>query len=171
MMKSAPEKRPDGRGLRVAVLHSAFNAGIVKGLHDGALDALRSMNVKDVRSFEVSGAFELPLAAQSAARSGRFDALIALAAVMRGETDHYDHIAREAARGLTDVALATGVPVGFGVLTVRKAAHAVKRSAPGADNKGAEAARAAIAQALLLAEIRRAGKARRSAATGRRGRS
>jgi 6,7-dimethyl-8-ribityllumazine synthase len=171
MIKSAPKTRKDGRGLRVAVLHSAFNAEIVRGLFEGALDALRAMNVESVRSYEVAGAFELPLAAQVAARSGRFDALVALAAVIRGETDHYEHIARETARGLAEVTLTTEVPVGFGVLTVGNVAHARTRSAPGGDNKGAEAARAAVSQALLLAELRREGQVDRSAAVRRRRRS
>jgi 6,7-dimethyl-8-ribityllumazine synthase len=126
------------------------------------------MNVESVRSYEVAGAFELPLAAQAAARSGRFDALVALAAVIRGETDHYEHIAREASRGLAEVTLTTGVPVGFGVLTVREEAQARARSAPGIGNKGAEAARAAVSQALLLSALRRMACERRPAALSRR---
>jgi 6,7-dimethyl-8-ribityllumazine synthase len=151
--------------MRVAVLHSAFNADTVRGLREGAVQALRSMNVAEIQSFEVPGAFELPQAAQVAARSGRYDALVALAAVIRGETDHYEHIAREAAHGLAEVARDTDVPVGFGVLTVREEAQARARAAAGQGNKGAEAARAAIKQALLLVELKRS--KRRSARRGR----
>ena len=98
----------------------------------------------------VPGAFELPLAARAAAETRRFDAVVALGAVIRGETDHYEHIAREAAAGLSRVALDTGVPVGFGVLTCETEAQALSRSAPGEGNKGAEAARAALAMVHVL---------------------
>jgi 6,7-dimethyl-8-ribityllumazine synthase len=108
---------------------------------------------KDVEALLVPGAFELPLAAQAAACSGRFDAVVALGAVIRGETDHYEHVAREAASGLAAVSLATGVPVGFGVLTVEKEAQALARSAPGRENKGAEAARAAVAMVEVLRRL------------------
>jgi 6,7-dimethyl-8-ribityllumazine synthase len=107
------------------------------------------MGAAEVRQEKVPGAFELPLAAKAAAVAG-FDAVIALGAVVRGETDHYEHIAREAASGLAAVALETGVPIGFGVLTVTDEAQALKRSAPGPDNKGAEAARAAVAMVHVL---------------------
>ncbi len=163
-MKSAPQTRPDGHGLRVAVAHSAFNAPVVQGLLHGALAALREMGVdeRDVGVFEAPGAFELPLIARTLALCGRFDAVVALGAVIRGETDHYEHVARESAAGLGAVARETGVPVGFGVLTVRRAAQAARRAAPGRENKGAEAARAAVATARVLQAI-----ARRPTARGR----
>jgi 6,7-dimethyl-8-ribityllumazine synthase len=153
-VKRAPADTPDGGGLRILVLRSTFNGAVVDGLLAGAKAALEEMGVADVAVESVPGAFELPLAARVAAESGRFDAVVALGAVVRGETDHYEHISREAAAGLAAAARETGVPVGFGVLTVTEEAHAVARSAPGAGNKGAEAARAAVAMARLLRRLR-----------------
>jgi 6,7-dimethyl-8-ribityllumazine synthase len=164
-MKQAPRERASARGLRIAVLRSLFNRGITDGLVDGARAALREMGAEEghVRVFDVPGAFELPLAARAAAVSGRFDAVIALGAVIQGETDHYEHVAREAASGLAAVARETGVPVAFGVLTVRELAQAERRAAPGPENKGAEAARAVV----LLVETLRAIGGRGPKARGR----
>jgi 6,7-dimethyl-8-ribityllumazine synthase len=154
-MKRAPKHEASARGLRLAVLHAAFNPEVTGGLLTGALAALREMGAsgKDVRAFAVPGAFELPLAAMRAARSGRFDAVVALGAVIRGETDHYEHVAREAASGLAAVSRETGVPVAFGVLTTRTRRAATRRAATGPDNKGAEAARAAVAMVHALRAI------------------
>ena len=149
-MKQAPRGTPDARGLVVAVLRSTFNGRVVDGLLAGARAALEEMGGSAVTVEDVPGAFELPLAARAAALSGRFDAIVALGAVIRGETDHYEHIAREAATGLAAVARETGVPVGFGVLTVADEAQALARSAPGPGNKGGEAARAAVAMVHVL---------------------
>jgi 6,7-dimethyl-8-ribityllumazine synthase len=166
-VKAAPPERPRARGLRVALLRARFNAEVVDGLVEGARAALREMGLPAgaLAVLDVPGCFELPLAAQAAASSGRFDALVALGAVVRGDTDHYEHVAREAASGLAEVARATGVPVGFGVLTVRDEGQARERSAPGPGNKGAEAARAAVAMARLLRGLggprRRSRRARR----------
>jgi 6,7-dimethyl-8-ribityllumazine synthase len=139
----------------------------------GALAALREMGVdaRDIVTYEAPGAFELPLIARAAALSGRFDALVALGAVIRGETDHYEHVAREAATGLGAVARETGVPVAFGVLTVTRARQALSRSLPGPANKGAEAARAAVATARVLQAIggRRLRRGTRHAARRQRG--
>ena len=157
-MKGMPPGQPDGRGVRVAVLRARFNPGIVAGLCDGAETALTEMGVTHAVVADVPGAFELPLAARAAAGSGRFDAIVALGAVIRGDTDHYEHIAREAASGLQRAALDTGVPVAFGVLTCESEAQAVQRSRPGSGNKGAEAARAAVAMALTLRALRRSGQ-------------
>ena len=164
-MKQAPGERASARGLRIAVLRSLFNGGITDGLVTGARAALDEMgaDARRVRVFDVPGAFELPLAARAAALSGRFDAVIALGAVIEGETDHYEHVAREAASGLAAVARETGVPVAFGVLTVREAAQAERRAAPGPENKGAEAARAAV----LMVETLRAIGGRESSARAR----
>lgn len=154
-MKKAPSERPSARGLRVALLRSAFNRSVVEGLVEGARRALleAGADAGALLELETPGAFELPLAAQAAARSGRFDAVVALGAVIRGETDHYEHIAREAAAGLAAVSRQTGVPVAFGVLTVGDEQQARARSAPGAANKGAEAARAAVAMVQLLRQL------------------
>jgi 6,7-dimethyl-8-ribityllumazine synthase len=168
-MKQAPSDRPSARGLRVAVVRSLFNAPVTDGLLAGALQALVEMGAatKAVRVYDLPGAFELPLAAQVAARSGRFDAVIALGAVIEGDTDHYEHVAREVASGLAAVARETGVPVAFGVLTVRQEEQALARSAAGPDNKGAEAARAAVMTALALREIRGTKRGRAPAARKR----
>ena len=159
-MKQAPSDLPDARGLKVLILRSAYNPRVVEGLLAGARSALTSMGVakSSVTVEEVPGAFELPLAARAAADSGRFDAAVALGAIIRGETDHYEHIAREAAAGLADVARETGMPVGFGVLTVASEDQALARSRPGPGNKGAEAALAAVA---MVHVVRRLGKDRR----------
>jgi 6,7-dimethyl-8-ribityllumazine synthase len=164
MVKEPSSARADARGLRVILLRSTFNASVVDGLMAGAREALHAMGTReaDVTVVEVPGAFELPLAAAVAARSGRFDAIVALGAVIRGETDHYEHIAREAAAGLAAVARETGIPVGFGVLTVGEEGQARARSGPGPENKGAEAARAAVAMARLAESL-----ASRGARTGR----
>jgi 6,7-dimethyl-8-ribityllumazine synthase len=169
-MKEAPRDRPSARGLCVAIVRSLFNRPVTDGLLAGARAALADMGAgpRRVAVYDLPGAFELPLAAQAAAQSGRFDAVVALGAVIEGETDHYEHVAREAASGLAAVARETGVPVAFGVLTVRKEEHARRRSAPGPDNKGAEAARAAVAAALALRAIRAGGGGRTRPARGRR---
>jgi len=168
-MKEAPRDRPSARGLRVAIVRSLFNRPVTDGLLAGAREALAEMGAAESRVavYDLPGAFELPLAAQAAARSGRFDAVVALGAVIQGETDHYEHVAREAASGLAAVARETGVPVAFGVLTVREEEHAVRRAAPGRDNKGAEAARAAVMTALALRAIC-GGRGRRVRAAGKR---
>jgi 6,7-dimethyl-8-ribityllumazine synthase len=139
----------------VALLRSRFNAQVVDGLLAGARDALREMGAaeRDVVVADVPGALELPLAAAVAARSGRFDAIVALGAVIKGETDHYDHVAREASSGLATVARETGVPVGFGVLTVAHEEQALSRSAAGPGNKGGEAARAAVAMVQVVRSL------------------
>jgi 6,7-dimethyl-8-ribityllumazine synthase len=154
-VKQAPTGQPSARGLRVAIVRSAFNARVVDGLFEGARAALLAAGAapKSLLVLEAPGAFELPLLAQAAARSGRFDAIVAVGAVIRGETDHYEHIAREAASGLAAVARETGVPVGFGVLTVEDERQALARSGPGPENKGGEAARAAVATALELRRV------------------
>ena len=151
-MKQAPRGNHDARRLRVAIVRSAFNAEVVDGLAAGARKALLDAGAKatDLVELVVPGALELPLAARAAARSGRFHAVVALGAVIRGETDHYEHVARAATDGLLRASLDTGVPVGFGVLTVREEAHALARAAPREGNKGAEAARAAVAMVHLL---------------------
>lgn len=154
-MKAPPANKPNaarGLGLRVLVLQSRFNEAVVSGLARGAVEYLGEVGARSEVEL-VSGAYELPLIAQTAAFTGRYDAIVALGAVIRGQTDHYDHISREAARGIMDASLTTGVPIAFGVLTVQKESHAVARSKPGRHNKGREAAAAAIETALLLRRL------------------
>ena len=163
-MKQAPRGRHDGRGLRVALLRARFNPAVVDGLVEGALLCLEEMGAAraGIDVLDVPGSFELPLAAQAAARSGRYDAVVALGAVIKGETDHYEHVAREASSGLATVARETGVPVGFGVLTVAQEEQALSRSAAGPGNKGAEAARAAVAMVHVVRSFGRTRVARGS---------
>jgi 6,7-dimethyl-8-ribityllumazine synthase len=144
----------------------------VDGLLAGARSALSSMGAAEsaVTVEEVPGAFELPLAAGTAAGSGRFDAVVALGAVIRGDTDHYEHIAREAAAGLAAVARETGMPMGFGVLTVASEEQALARAAPGPGNKGAEAARAAVAMVHVVRRLRASKRRRKSDDLRSRGR-
>ncbi len=137
--------------LRIGVVRSLFNASVTDGLLDGALHWLESAGVASVTVVDVPGAFELPVAA--AALCADHDAVVALGAVVAGETDHYEHVARAACDGLMRVMLDTGVPVGLGLLTVRDPQHAVSRSLPGTDNKGAEAASAAATTAALLRDL------------------
>jgi 6,7-dimethyl-8-ribityllumazine synthase len=139
----------DAEGMRIGVARSVFNRSVTDGLLDGALAKLEEAGAVEVTVVEVEGAFELPLLASRLADRG-YDAVVAVGAIVEGETDHYEHIAHRTSEGLMRVMLDTGVPVAFGVLTVRSADHAHARSAPGEDNKGAEAAEAAVRAANLL---------------------
>jgi len=149
---SSPASPGSGRGLRVLILQSKFNDSVVAGLSLGALEYTAEVGAS-AEVLVVPGAFELPLIAKVAGKTGGYDAIVALGAVIKGETDHYDHIARESARGIMNASLETGVPVAFGVLTVTRTAHAVARSKPGPHNKGREAAAAAIDAALLIRKL------------------
>ena len=139
-------------GLRIAVVTAIFNASVTKGLTDGAVDYLSEANAEEVLTIESPGAFELPLIAQKLARRG-YDAVVCLGAVIEGDTDHYEHVAHRASEGLMRVQLDTGVPVAFGILTVRDLAAAQVRSEPGPENKGREAAIAAVMAARALSAI------------------
>lgn len=137
--------------LRVAVVVSTFNEAITTQLRNGALAALSEQGLSDPTVVEVEGALELPVVALAAAAS--HDLVVAIGAVIEGETDHYEHVATQCSRGLMDVALQTGIPVGNAVLTVRDVRHAVERSRPGPGNKGAEAARAAVTAAMAIRSL------------------
>ena len=142
----------DATGIRVGVVRSLFNRPVTDGLLEGALAVLAEARAQDVTVVDVEGAFEAPLAAQKMVQGG-YDAVIVLGAVVEGETDHYEHIANRASEGLMRVMLDTGVPVTFGLLTVRDPAHAYARSAPDEHNKGREAAEAAVRTANLLSRL------------------
>ncbi len=146
----------DGSGLRIAIISARFNDHIVTKLRDGALRGLERLGVADSDVIEawVPGAFELPLAAKALAETGKIDAVVCLGTVIRGDTPHFDYVCAEAARGLQDAQLSTGVPVMFGVLTVNTEQQAIDRSGPGIDNKGDEAAVGAVEMALLLKCLR-----------------
>jgi 6,7-dimethyl-8-ribityllumazine synthase len=132
----------DGRGLKFAIVVARFNAVITEKLLGSASEALRSAGAEDFEVFHVPGAFELPLAAKMLAQTRAYHAIIALGAVIRGETPHFDFVAAEAARGLQQVALETGLPVAFGVLTTDTLGQANARV-----NKGRDAAMTAIEMA------------------------
>lgn len=138
-------------GFRFAIVASRWNDFLTSKLVDGAVDALESAGAGDgdVEIFMVPGAFELPLACLKAARSGRFDAVVAIGVVIRGETPHFDYVAGEAAKGVTQASMETGVPVLFGVVTTDTVEQAVNRSGLKAGNKGYEAAMAAVEVANL----------------------
>ncbi len=146
----------DGTGLRIAIIGARFNDHIVTNLRDGALRGLERLGVADSDVMEawVPGAFELPLAAKALAQTGKVDAIICLGTVIKGDTPHFDYVCNEAARGIQDAQMTTGVPVMFGVLTVNTEQQAIDRSGPGIDNKGDEAAVGAVEMALLLKCLR-----------------
>ncbi len=138
---------PNGRGKRVAVVSAGFYADLATWLEDGANRALDDCGVaSDERAFHrVPGCFELPLAARRLIDSGRFDAIVALGVVVRGDTPHFDYVAGECSRGIMDVQLETRVPIGFGVLTTETLAQAEERADPERGDKGYEATVAALA--------------------------
>ncbi len=143
----------DGSGLRIAIIASRWNAAIVDRLVDGAVRGLESFGVSHIEQVSVPGAFELPMAARLIAGSGRIDGIVVVGAVIRGETTHYELVANECGRGIQDVQLETGVPVGFGVLTVENVDQANARSeGPGGHNVGEEAAVVAVELASLAAD-------------------
>jgi 6,7-dimethyl-8-ribityllumazine synthase len=141
---------------RVAILVSRYNELITSRLLEGALACCAEAGVAraDVDVVWVPGAFELPVAAAAAAGTKRYACLVALGAVIRGDTPHFEYVAGEAARGLNAVAVQHGLPVGFGVLTVDTMQQAVDRAGGSAGNKGHEAAAAALQAADVLAQLR-----------------
>jgi len=140
----------------VAILVSRYNELVTQRLLDGAVACCREagLDSAEIDVIWVPGAFELPVAAQAAAQSGRYSCLVALGAVIRGDTPHFEYVAGEAARGLGQVAVDHGLPVGFGVLTVDTMQQALDRAGGPAGNKGEEAAAAAIQTAQVLAQLR-----------------
>ena len=140
-------QRLDATGLRFAIVVARFNRAITERLLEGAREALEKAGAARHEVFRVPGAFELPFAAKKLAGGGDFDAIIALGCVIRGETPHFEYVAGECARGLQQVALETGVPVAFGVLTTDTQAQAEARAGGEAGNKGFEAAMTAVEMA------------------------
>jgi 6,7-dimethyl-8-ribityllumazine synthase len=143
------------RDLRFVVVAARFNDFVVESLLRGALDALKRHGAaeKQIEVVRVPGAFDIPLVVRKLALSRRFDAVIALGAVVRGQTAHFDYVAGECASGLSRIALESGVPVAFGVLTTDTMEQAVDRAGGKAGNKGADAALAAIEMANLLRRL------------------
>ncbi|MFH1736394.1 MAG: 6,7-dimethyl-8-ribityllumazine synthase [Actinomycetota bacterium] len=147
--------KADATGLRFAVITARFNREITDQLQDAALRTLVDAGAaeRDIAVFEVPGCFEIPIVAKRLATSGRFDAIIALGAVIRGETPHFEYVANEAAAGVARVAYDTGVPVSFGILTTDTLKQAAARAGGPRGNKGAEAALTAVELARLLKSI------------------
>ena len=137
---------------RVAIVISRYYAELAERLEAGARAALDEAGVT-AEVFEVAGAYELALGAKYAAESGQYEGVVCLGAVIRGETTHYDHVAGEAARGIMDVQLRTGVPVGFGVVTVENYDQALARTGGGKRDEGRHAAEAALRMAAMRREI------------------
>ena len=144
-------------GLRMAVVVSKYNDFVTDRLQVAALAALAAAGVasSDITVVRVPGAFEIPLAAQHAAESKRYDAIICLGCLIRGETAHFEYISSAVSHGLTAAAAATGVPMAFGVLTTNSVEEALARAGEGSGNKGHEAAVAAIEMAQVVAQLAR----------------
>lgn len=145
----------DARGLRIAVVVARFNDFVTERLLAGAREALLGAGVAgdDLAVVRVPGAFEVPMAARLAAETGRFDAVVCLGCLIRGATPHFEYIAEAVAHGITTAAGETAVPMTFGVLTTNSAEQALERAGNGPDNKGAEAALAAVEMATLARRL------------------
>ena len=149
------EGKLSARGLRFAIVASRFNHFITDRLLEGALDAIHRHDgdEKKTEVFKVPGAFEMPLIAKKVAESGKFDAVICLACVVRGSTPHFDYVAAEASKGIAMASLETGIPIAFGVLTTENLEQAIERAGTKSGNKGWAAALSAIEMANLLKEM------------------
>ncbi|MFT5838061.1 MAG: 6,7-dimethyl-8-ribityllumazine synthase [Flavobacteriales bacterium] len=146
-------------GKKFALVVSRFNSFVVESLVDGALDALErhgEVNEQDITLVRVPGAYELPIAAKKLAEQKKYDAIIALGAVIRGGTPHFEFVAGECNKGLAQVSLDFGIPVSFGVITTDSIEQAIERSGTKAGNKGAEAAVSALEMVNVLANIEEA---------------
>lgn len=149
------EGKLDGKGLKIAIIVGRFNSFITEQLLMGALDGLKRHNVDegDITIIKVPGAYEIPLLCKKVALQNKYDAIIALGAVIRGNTPHFDYVASEVAKGVAQVTLETGKPVIFGVLTTDTIEQAIERAGTKAGNKGYDAAVSAIEMAKLLKEL------------------
>ena len=146
-------------GKKFALVVSRFNSFVVESLVDGALDALErhgEVNDQDITLVRVPGAYELPIAAKKLAEQNKYDAIIALGAVIRGGTPHFEFVAGECNKGLAQVSYDYGIPVSFGVITTDSIEQAIERSGTKAGNKGAEAAVSALEMVNVLANIEEA---------------
>ena len=143
------------RGARIALLVSRFNSFVVESLLSGAVDTLKRHGAEehDLTVIRVPGAYEMPIAAKRLAAAQRYEAIIALGAVIRGGTPHFEYVAGECTKGLSSVSLQYDIPIAFGVLTVDSIEQAIERAGTKAGNKGAEAAMSTIEMVNLLREI------------------
>jgi len=142
----------DATGLRFGIVVAKFNKFVTSKLLSSCIDGLTKQGVKpdDIEAVRVPGAFEIPLVARTMARTKRFDAVICLGAVIRGDTPHFDYISAEASRGIGQASLDADVPIIFGVLTTHTIAQAIERSDPAKFNRGGEAAKSAIEMATVM---------------------
>ena len=149
------EGKLDAKGLKIAIAASRFNDFIVDRLISGAVDCLvrHGADKADITIVRTPGAFELPVICKRLAESGQFDGIVALGAVIRGSTPHFDYVAAEVSKGLAQVSLKSGLPVGFGVLTTNDIEQAIERAGSKAGNKGAEAALSVLESARVLQQI------------------
>jgi 6,7-dimethyl-8-ribityllumazine synthase len=154
---SKPGNLPDATGKRFAIVVARFYGDLADMLVDGAKRGLVDCNAAEADVYNVPGCFELPLACRNLIDTDRYDALVALGVVIRGETPHFDFVAGECARGIMDVQLSTSVPIGFGVLTTDNVAQAQERADPKKGDKGFEAAIAAVTLLGITAGVPRAG--------------
>ena len=150
------EGKLDASGLKIAIVVARFNSFITERLLGGAMDGLvrHGAKAEDVDVVRVPGSWELPLAVSETAKSKKYDAIICLGAVIRGDTPHFDYVAGEATKGVAQVSLQTGVPVAFGVLTTNTVEQAVDRAGAKHGNKGFDAAMTAIEMANVLRRLR-----------------
>lgn len=162
-MALASKQVCDGKGLQIGLVASRYNGAIVENLVRGAREALRECGVAegDVALVWVPGSFELPLAAKKMAESGAYHAIVCLGCVIRGGTSHYDLVCAEAARGISNASLATGVPAIFAVVTTDTLEQAEERSGAKMDNKGYEGGLAAVEMATLVRALERPGSGAR----------
>ncbi len=145
----------EGKGLKIAIVASRFNEFITNKLVGGAEDCLRRHNVEeeDITLAWVPGAFEIPLAAKKLAKSGKYDAVICVGAVIRGATSHYDYVCAEVSKGIASVSLETEIPVLFGVLTTDTIEQAIERAGTKAGNKGYDCAMSALELVQMLRKV------------------
>lgn len=149
------EAKLNAQGKKLGILVSRFNSFITKRLLDGAVSEFKRLggNEENLEVIWVPGAFEMPCIAQKLAKSKKYDAIVCLAAIIRGETPHFEYVANETAKGIANVAMATGIPVIFGVITSENLEQAIDRAGSKSGNKGEDAARVAIEMINLLEMI------------------
>jgi 6,7-dimethyl-8-ribityllumazine synthase len=149
------EGQLSAKGLKIALVASRFNDIIVDRLISGSVDYLcrHGLEPKGITLVRIPGAFELPLVCRKLAKSGKYDGIVALGAVIRGATPHFDFVANEATKGLAHISLETGVPIGFGLLTTENIEQAVERAGSKAGNKGVDAAAAMLETIRVLEQI------------------
>lgn len=154
-MPNVKEGKLEGKGVKLALLSSRFNSLISEHLEKGCVDVLIREGVKagDIGIYRVPGSFEIPLVAQKLASGTKYDAIICLGAVIKGETPHFDFVAAEVSKGIAKVGLESGIPVIFGVVTTNNLEEAINRAGLKRGNKGAEAARVALEMVDLLKQI------------------